>query len=359
MSRVFNFGAGPATLPVEVLEQARDEWLDFKGSGMSILESSHRGREYDVVHQEALQNVRQLLDAPESHGILLLQGGATLQFDMVPMNLLAAGAVADYIHTGSWAKKAIQEARRIGRVQVAADTSAAAPARMPDAAELKFTPGAAYVHLTSNETIEGTQWKRFPRPDAPLVADMSSDIMSRPVDVSQFGLIYAGAQKNLGPAGVTLVIIRHDLAERAPAALPGMLQYRTHLQDNSLHNTPPCFAIYILMLVTRWVIARGGLPALARQNAAKAARLYQAIDASGFYRGTAHPEHRSEMNVTFRLPSEALEDRFIKDASARGFKGLKGHRSVGGIRASIYNAFPPEGVDRLVEFMREFERTNG
>jgi phosphoserine aminotransferase len=358
MARCYNFCAGPATLPVEVLEQARAELLDYQGSGMSIMECSHRGAEYSAVHAEAVANIAELLALPDDYAVLFLQGGASTQFAMAPMNLLGEGQTADYIHSGAWAKKAIKEAKTLGRVNIAADVTGDTPMRMPAQDELALTDGAAYLHVTSNETIEGIQLKTFPRSAAPLVADMSSDILSRPFDVSPFGLIYAGAQKNLGPAGLTLVIVRKDLAARAPDTLPTMFNYRTHIEKNSLFNTPPCFAIYIMMLVTRWL--KGiGLDAMAERNRAKAARLYQVIDAGGFYRGTAAVASRSDMNVTFRLASEELEAAFVKDASAQGFKGLKGHRSVGGIRASIYNAFPAEGVDALADFMREFERKHG
>ena len=359
MARVYNFGAGPATLPLEVLEEAQRELVDFRGSGISILEHSHRGKEYDAVHLEAVANLRKLMNLPEDHVVLFLQGGASAQFAMVPMNLLGAGQAADYIHTGSWAKKAISEAKIIGKVNVVADTSAAKPARMPNEHELKLTPSAAYVHLTTNETIDGTQWKRFPRTEAPLVADMSSDFLSRPFDAKQFGLIYAGAQKNLGPAGTAVVVMRKDLAARCPATVPKFFRYATHIEENSLYNTPSCFTIYVIMLVTRW-LQKIGLEAMYQRNAAKAAKLYAAIDRSGgYYRGTASPESRSDMNVTWRLPSEALEEAFVKEASRNAMKGLKGHRSVGGIRASIYNAFPPEGIDALVSFMDDFRKKNG
>jgi phosphoserine aminotransferase len=358
MARVYNFGAGPAVLPEEVLAEAQRELLDFKGSGMSIMEHSHRGKEYDAVHTEAVENLRKLLEVSSDYSILFIQGGASMQFAMVPMNLLGAGESADYVNSGTWADKAVKEAKLFGKVNVIANTGKEIPTRMPGNEELKFTPGAAYVHITSNETISGAQWKVFPRTVAPLVADMSSDILSRPFEASQFGLIYAGAQKNLGPAGMAVVVIRKDLAERVSATVPTMLKYKTHLEENSLYNTPPTFAIYILMLVTRWII-KMGRENLYRQNIEKAARIYRAIDASSFYKGTAVKEFRSDMNLTFRLPSEALEEQFIKEASKQGMKGLKGHRMVGGIRASIYNAFPPAGVDALVAFMKDFETKNG
>jgi phosphoserine aminotransferase len=359
MARIFNFGAGPAVLPEQALKEAQAEMLDFRGSGMSIMEHSHRGKEYEAVHNEAIANVRKLLGVSDDYAIIFQTGGATAQFSLVPMNLLGDGQTADYVNAGSWGSKAVKEAKILGRVNVAADTSKEKPSRMPADAELKQTPGAAYLHVTSNETIEGTQMKSFPAAGSPLVADMSSDILSRPVDVSRFGLIYAGAQKNIGPAGVTLVIVRKDLAERVSEKVPTIFRYKTHIAENSLSNTPPCFAIYFVMLVTRWLDKLGGLAAMEKANREKAAKLYAGIDASPFYRGTAVKECRSDMNVTFRLPSEGLEEKFVKEASAQGMKGLKGHRSVGGIRASIYNAFPPAGVDALVSFMREFASKNG
>lgn len=359
MARCYNFGAGPAVLPLEALEQARQELLDFRGTGMSILESSHRGKEYDSVHNEALENLRKLLGASDDYAILFLAGGASAQFAMVPMNLLLPGTTADYIHTGTWAGKAIAEARNVGAVNVITDTANEQPARIPRESELHFTKGAAYVHLTSNETIQGTQWKVFPKTEAPLVADMSSDILSRPFDLRQFGLIYAGAQKNIGPSGIAVVVVRKDLAERLPPNVPKFFRYSTHIRENSLYNTPPCFSIYMIMLVTRWLL-KEGLSSIYQRNVEKARKLYAAIDASGgFYRGTASPESRSDMNVTFRLPSEKLEETFVREATAQGMKGLKGHRSVGGIRASIYNAFPVEGVDALVAFMKDFQRRYG
>ena len=357
MSRVYNFSAGPATLPLEVLEEAREQLVDYQGCGASLLESSHRGKAFSAVHEEAIANIRELLGVTDDYAVLFLQGGASTQFAMVPMNLLGEGQTADYTNSGAWAAKAIKEAKRLGNVNMAADCGKEIPTRVPMADALNLTPGAAYLHLTSNETISGAQWKRFPTIDAPLVADMSSDILSRPLDLSPFGLIYAGMQKNLGPAGAALVIVRKDLAERAPGSLPSMFQYRTHIAANSLYNTPPCFPIYILMLVTRW-LKKNGIDAIYAQNVAKAAKLYAAIDGSDFYKGTAVPECRSDMNITWRLPSEDLEATFITEAAAVDMKGLKGHRSVGGIRASIYNAFPPEGVDALVSFMKDFATRN-
>lgn len=358
MTRAYNFCAGPATLPEAVLTQARDEMIDYQGSGMSIMESSHRGKEYSAVHEEAVANFKELLGLSDDYSVLFLQGGASTQFAMVPMNLLGSGQIADYTNSGTWANKAIKEAKTLGTVNIAADCGRDIPTRVPSADELKLIDGAAYVHITSNETISGAQWKTFPTTDAPLVADMSSDILSRPFDVNQFGLIYAGAQKNLGPSGCALVVIRNDLAERAPDSLPTMFQYRTHISNNSLFNTPPCFSIYVMMLITRW-IKKVGLDNLYTQNVEKAGRIYSAIDSSQFYKGTAIPEYRSDMNITFRLPCEELEAQFIKEAAELNMKGLKGHRSVGGIRASIYNAFPVEGIDALVAFMKDFEAKHG
>jgi phosphoserine aminotransferase len=358
MARAYNFGAGPAGLPQSVLEEAQKELVDYKGIGMSIMEGSHRAKDYDAVHQEAVANITKLLGVNDDYSVLFLQGGASSQFAMIPMNLLGEGQTADYTNSGAWAGKAIKEAKLLGNVNIAADCGKEIPTRVPAIDELQLTDGAAYVHITSNETISGAQWKEFPKTDAPLVADMSSDILSRPFDATQFGLIYAGAQKNLGPSGVTLVAIRKDLAERAPAGLSSMLKYSTHIEANSLYNTPPTFGIYLLMLVTRWILAQGQ-EKLYAQNVSKAAKLYDALDSSEFYSATAVKECRSDMNVTFRLPTEDLEKQFIAESSENNMVGLKGHRSVGGIRASIYNAFPVEGIDALLSFMKDFEAKNG
>jgi len=358
--RVFNFSAGPAVLPVPVLEQARTEMLSLPGVGMSVMEISHRSQTFDEIHKSAIQGLRELLGIPENYHVLFLQGGASLQFSMVPINFLMAGASADYIITGSWGKKALKEAKKQGAVNVAADMADSRYTRVPEAHELKLDPHAAYVHLTTNETIEGVEWQQEPEMgDVSLVADASSDICSRPMDIGKYALIYAGAQKNLGPSGVTVVIIRDDLLARIPDGLHTMLDYRTHTQNDSLYNTPNTWGIYILNLVCKWVKDKGGLEAMHRENEAKAQLIYDAIDATDFYRGHAAREARSLMNVTFRLPSEDLEKQFAKEATAQGLDGLKGHRSVGGIRASIYNAFPRAGCEALVEFMREFERKNG
>jgi phosphoserine aminotransferase len=359
-TRIFNFSAGPAILPVPVLEQAQRELVSLPGIGMSILEVSHRSKVFESILLETEANIRALANVPSSYRVLFLQGGASLQFAMVPMNLLPAGATADYLVTGVWATKAADEARKIGNVHVAATTKAEQFSRIPRAEEIVLTPGAAYAHMTSNNTIYGTQWKELPDVGGmPLVSDTSSDMFSRPIDVSRHALIYSGAQKNLGPAGVTLVIIREDLLARSAASLPAMLSYAVHAENRSLYNTPPVFAIYLVGLVVKWIQGQGGLSEVAKVNERKAARLYGEIDRTGFYRGTAQKESRSLMNVTFRLPSEELEKQFVKEADEAGFDGLKGHRSVGGIRASIYNAFPEDGVDALTAFMREFERRNG
>jgi phosphoserine aminotransferase len=358
--RVFNFAAGPAVLPLPVLEEAQRDLVALPGVGMSVLEISHRSKPFDEIIQGCEADIRALASIPDGYHVLFLQGGASLQFSMVPMNLLAPGATADYIVTGSWAQKAAKEAKRVGTVNVAASTESEGFARIPRQDELRFTAGAAYVHMTSNNTIFGTEWTRAPEVGgAPLVCDTSSDMFSRPIDIRTYALVYAGAQKNLGPAGLTLVIIRDDMVKRSPAGTATMLSYAVHAENKSLYNTPPVFAVYITRLVMKWLIAQGGLEAVGRANESKAARLYAEIDRTGFYRGHAQKESRSRMNVTFRLPSEDLEKLFVKESTAAGLDGLKGHRSVGGLRASIYNAFPAEGIDALVQFMKEFERAHG
>jgi len=357
---VYNFSAGPAVLPLSVLEEIQRDLVALPGVGMSILEISHRSSAFETILAKAEADIRALAAIPASYKVLFLQGGASLQFSMVPMNLLTPGSTADYIDSGSWAEKAIKEAKRVGSVNVAASTKDQNYSRLPRQNELKLTPGAAYVHMTSNNTIEGTEYKELPSiGEVPLVSDTSSDMFSRPIDVSRHALIYAGAQKNMGPAGVTIVIIREDLLTRSSKSLPTMLNYAVHAENGSMYNTPPAFAVYTLGLVMRWLIANGGLAAIERANVRKAAKLYAEIDRTGFYRGTADKDCRSLMNVTFRLSSEDLEKQFVKESTAAGFDGLKGHRSVGGMRASIYNAFPEEGVDALVAFMREFERKRG
>lgn len=358
--RIYNFSAGPAMLPLPVIEEAQRDLVALPGIGMSVLEISHRSKAFDEIIEGAEADFRALARIPDGYQVLFLQGGASTQFSMVPMNLLGAGQTADYIVTGSWSKKAVKEAKKVGVVNVAATTEGENFARIPRQDELKLTPGAAYVHFTSNNTIFGTEWKAEPEVgNAPLVCDASSDIFSRPLDVSRYGLIYGGAQKNLGPSGLTVVVIRDDLAKLGAESLPTMLRYATHVESKSLYNTPPVFGIYILRLVLRWLIANGGLEAMATANERKAGKLYAEIDRTGFYRGHAAPDSRSLMNVTFRLPSEELEKQLAKEATEAGFDGLKGHRSVGGLRASIYNAFPEEGVDALVEFLRDFERRRG
>lgn len=361
MSRtVYNFSAGPATLPSEVLEEARRELVSYRGRGLSVMEMSHRSSAYDEIHRQALAALRRLLGVPESHSVLLLQGGATLQFSMLPMNLLPSGGSADYVLTGSWSQKALAEARKRGSVRVAASGEEGGFRRLPGPDELDLDPAAAYVHLTTNNTICGTQWHELPEAgDAPLALDMSSDVLARPIPWARVGIAYAGAQKNLGPAGVTLVVVRDDLAERAPGDLPAMLDYRVHAGKGSLYNTPPCWAIYVLGLCCRWVEARGGLTGMAAAAERRAEQLYRLLDGGDFYRGTAEPAARSRMNVTFRLPSEELEARFLAAAADRGLIHLKGHRSVGGIRASLYNAMPDAGVDALIEHMNDFRRREG
>jgi phosphoserine aminotransferase len=360
-ARIFNFGAGPAVLPEPVLEEAQRDLMALPGVGMSVLEISHRSKTFEEMIRSAESDLRKLAGIPDNYHVLFLQGGASLQFSMVPLNLMPAGGKVDYVVTGSWSKKAVKEAQKVGTVQIAATTEGENFARIPRQDELKLDPSAAYVHITTNNTIFGTEWQREPEVgDVPLVADASSDIFSRPTDVRRYALIYAGAQKNLGPSGVTLVLLRDDLLARTPANLPTMLDYRTHAKEKSLYNTPPVFGIYIIRLVAKWMLDQGGLEAIGRANAEKARILYQAIDESGgFFRPHAKPDSRSNMNVTFRLPSEELEKQFVSEATRASLDGLKGHRSVGGIRASIYNAFPKKGVEELVSFMKEFARKNG
>jgi len=363
VQRIHNFAAGPAVLPLPVLEEIQRDIVALPGVGMSILEVSHRSKAFEAILAQAEADMRKLADISATYKVLFLQGGASTQFSMVPMNLLGSGATADYIDSGWFADKAIAEARKVGRVNVAATTKAEGYARIPEQSELKLTKDAAYVHMTSNNTIEGTESRTLPEVgDAPLVSDTSSHMFSRPIDVGRHALIYAGAQKNLGPAGVTIVIIREDLLERSAekkGVLPTMMNYAVHAENSSLYNTPPVFAIYALGLVMKWLLAEGGLKAASQRNSRKAAKLYAEIDRTGFYRGTARKEDRSLMNVTFRLGSEELEKAFVKEATAAGLDGLKGHRAVGGMRASIYNAFPEPGVDALVAFMRDFEQRHG
>lgn len=347
-------------LPLPVLEQAQRELISLPGIGMSVMEISHRSKPFDEIIHGAESGLRELLQVPEGYHILFLQGGASLQFSMLAMNFLPRDGSADYIVTGSWGKKAVKEAKKCGNVNIAATMADGGFTRVPAQDEMKLDPHAAFVHLTTNETIEGVEWKTEPNTgEVPLVADASSDILSHPIPIEKYAFIYAGAQKNIGPSGVTLVIVRDDLLKRIPDGLHTMLDYRTHVENNSLYNTPNTWGIYIINLVCQWLKDKGGLEGMHRENEAKAALLYDAIDGTDFYRGHADSDSRSIMNVTYRLPSEELEKKFCAEATAQGLDGLKGHRSVGGIRASIYNAFPLAGVQALVSFMKEFERKNG
>jgi|TARA_B100000809_G_scaffold261932_1_gene311814 phosphoserine aminotransferase len=357
---IYNFAAGPATLPAAVLEEAQKDLVSLPGVGMSLLEMSHRSKPVVEMIDTAEQDTRKLASIPDNYRILFLQGGASLQFSMVPMNLLTPGGKADHIVTGNFANLALKDAQKVGDIRVAGSTEDSNHDRIPGQDELDLDPKADYVHFTGNNTIYGTEWPTEPEVgDVPLVGDLSSNIFSKPIDVSKYGLIYAGAQKNLGAAGVTLLLVRDDLLERSPDSLPAMLNYSVHAKGNSAHNTPPVFSIYILGLVVKWLAHQGGLEHMERQNDDKAKLLYDELDSSEFFSGHAQDGHRSRMNVTFRLPSPELETQFASEATAEGLVELKGHRSVGGIRASIYNAFPKEGVEALVAFMKEFERTNG
>jgi phosphoserine aminotransferase len=360
VKRIYNFSAGPAVLPVPVLEEAQRDLVALPGVGMSVMEISHRSKPFDEIIQRAEADMRALAGIPANYKILFLQGGASLQFSMVPMNLLTQGLTADYILTGDWGRKALKEAKKVGITNVAATTEDGNFRRIPSQGELRLTSGAAYVHYTSNNTIHGTEWHSMPDVGgAPLVCDASSDIFSRPIDVAKYGLIYAGAQKNLGPSGVTVVIVREDLLARSADTLPTMLNYRVQAENGSLYNTPPVFGIYILGLVLTWLKGNGGLDAIDTVNARKAKALYDELDRSAFWQPHADRDSRSRMNVTFRLPNEELDKLFTKESTAAGFDGLKGHRSVGGMRASIYNAVPEQGITDLVQFMREFERKHG
>ncbi|MFH1113609.1 MAG: 3-phosphoserine/phosphohydroxythreonine transaminase [Pseudomonadota bacterium] len=359
-ARICNFNPGPAALPLAVLEEAKEEFLDFKGSGMSVTEVSHRSALFEDVLNDATARLKRLLNLPENYKVLFLQGGASSQFFMIPMNLIPEGTSADYINTGTWSTKAIKEIEILKKpYKVIASSEDLGFRYIPK--EFAVTPDAAYLHFTSNNTIKGTQWTEFPSAGGvPLISDMSSDIMCRPFDPKPFGLIYAGAQKNLGPAGVTLVIIRDDMLERVPKNIPTMLRYTTHAEKNSLYNTPPCINIYLVQLVLKWLDETiGGLDAMGRLNKEKADLLYGCIDGSGFYNGTADKDSRSMMNVTFRLPNEDLEKKFVAEALKNSLGGLKGHRSVGGCRASIYNPTGLDAVRSLIAFMEEFAKKNG
>ena len=357
--KIFNFSAGPAVIPVPVLEEAQANMLSLPGVGMSVMEISHRSKTFDEIIQGAETGLRELLNIPKDYTVLFLQGGASLQFAMVPMNFLSLDSSADYIVTGSWGKKAAKEAQKFGNVDMAVNMADGGFTRVPTQNELQLNPRAAYVHMTSNETIEGVEFKSEPETsDVPLVADMSSNILSKPIPIEKYGIIYAGAQKNMGPSGVTVVVMREDLLPRIREGLATMLDYNTHAKNRSLYNTPNTWGIYILNLVCKWLKGKGGLAAMQQENEGKAKLIYDAIDSTEFYRGHADLDSRSVMNVTFRLPSEDLEKKFANEATAAGMDGLKGHRSVGGIRASIYNAFPREGCEALAEFMKEFEKKN-
>lgn len=361
VNRTYNFNAGPSALPLEVLEQAQKDLVDFQGTGMSIMEMSHRSDTYEDVHNEAIRLITKLLNIPEDYQVLFLQGGASLQFSMIPMNFLQIGKSAGYILTGSWSEKALHEAKLLGNTFIAASTEQENYRRIPSMDQIQLDTNAAYLHMTSNNTIFGTQWSDFPNTgDIPLITDMSSDILSRSLDINKFALIYAGAQKNLGPSGITLVIIRKDMLEKGVPNIPTLLKYNTHSKNNSLYHTPPTFSIYMLGLVAKWVKQQGGVEPIHQNNQKKAKIIYDAIDSSnGFYSGYAEKESRSLMNITFRLKSEELEREFLELAIKKGFIGLNGHRSVGGCRASTYNSVPIENCISLKEFMLEFQKNNG
>jgi phosphoserine aminotransferase len=360
--QVFNFNPGPAVLPKEVLQQAQAELLDYKGTGMSVLEISHRSAEYEEINNSAMALIREIAGLGDNYKVLFLGGGASLQFAMLPMNLLPKGGTASYVETGSWAEKAAKEAKKLGlgTVHIAASMKEEKFSRIPAQSELKIAPDSAYVHITTNNTIYGCQWQYTPEVgNIPLFADMSSDMFSRQLDFKKFALIYAGAQKNLGPAGATMVIIRDDVLAKCADGLSTMLSYKTHADKLSLYNTPPVFAVYIVRLVLEWIKKQGGLKAVEKVNMAKKERIYQMMDLyPDFYRGTVKPDSRSWMNLTLRLPSEDLEKKFLAEAKAIGFVGLKGHRDVGGIRVSLYNALPLEGANKLAEFMESFKKAN-
>ncbi len=359
-NRIFNFSAGPCTLPLEVLQKAQKEFVDYGGAGMSLIEMSHRGEHYDKVHYEAIANVREVLGVPDTHDVMFVQGGATLQFAMVPMNLMADGKTAEYINTGTWSKKAIADAERVGPTRVIWSGEEEDFTRIPGKEELKVGDDAAYLHICSNETIGGIEYHQLPETgDVPLIADTSSHIMSRPVDWGKLHMAYAGAQKNLGPAGMALVIMRKDLAENCKDGLPAYLSYKTHASKDSLYNTPPVFAIYMMKLTLDWVKSLGGLAEMEKRALARSGMIYDIIDNSdGWYRCPVDRASRSRMNVCFRLPSEDLEKKFIAQALEAKFSGLKGHRSVGGCRASMYNAMPVEGAEKLAAVMVEFKKNN-
>ncbi len=357
--RIYNFSPGPATLPQEVLTQAAKDIVNYNNKGMGLIEMSHRSKDFIAITDETEQLLRDLVGIPANYKVLFLQGGASTQFAMVPMNLMNPGKTGSYLNTGVWAKKAIKEAKLFGNVHVAYTSEPSNYNHVPKQGDYQVDPAAEYLYFVSNNTIYGTQFHTYPQSEKMLVCDMSSDILSHPFDITPFGLVFAGAQKNMGPAGVTVVIVREDLLDRVPENVPTMFRYKTHADNGSMFNTPPCFAIYVVNLVLKWLQKLGGLAVMEKMNQDKAAILYHAIDATSFYKGHAQPDSRSLMNVTFNLPTPELEAQFIKEAAAIGLDGLKGHRSVGGVRASIYNAFPKAGVEKLVAFMAEFAQKNG
>jgi phosphoserine aminotransferase len=360
--RAYNFNAGPAALPLEVLKQAQEELVDYRGIGMSIMEISHRSKQYEQINDEAQSLVKELLGVPDGYEVLFLQGGASTQFATIPMNFLRSGKTAGYVRTGSWSDKALKEAKLFGETYIAASGEASGFRSIPPLEQIEVRPDAAYIHITSNETIAGSQYAAYPDTGSvPLVGDLSSDILCRPIDVSRFGLIYAGAQKNLGPSGVTLVIIREDMLElAADKQVPVMFRYKTHAEKKSLYNTPPVYSVYIMNLVLQWVKRNGGAQAMERMNREKSKLIYDAIDESGgFYKGLVDPGSRSLMNITFALENAELEKQFIEESEREGFVGLKGHRDVGHLRASAYNAVPYESCKALADFMKEFQRKNG
>jgi phosphoserine aminotransferase len=358
VDRVCNFSPGPATLPFEVLQQAGKDVVNFQQTGIGLIEISHRSKEFMAVVDEAEKNLRELLYIPDNYRVLFLQGGASSQFFMIPMNLLGGRKKATYLNTGTWAKKAIKEARLFGDIEVPFSSEGSSFNRVPGSGEYEVGKDSEYLYFVSNNTIYGTQFPDFPKTNKMLISDMSSDILSRPVEINKFGLIFAGAQKNLGPAGVTIVIIRDDLLEKTADDTPTMLNYKTHAEKGSMFNTPPCFAIYAVGEVLKWLKKEGGVPAIEKRNIEKANMLYDVIDADSFYRGHAEKNSRSLMNIAFNLPTAELEEKFISEAAATGLSGLKGHRSIGGCRASIYNAFPLEGVEKLISFMAKFRDEN-
>ena len=358
--RIYNFSAGPCTLPEEVMLEAQKDFYSYKGEGLSVMEMSHRSKSYDDIIVAAEKDLRQLLNVSDDYSVMFLQGGATLQFSMIPLNIMPPNNKADYLNTGAWSKKAIKEAQRVGEVNIAATSADSNFNFIPKQETLNLSPDASYVHFTSNNTIFGTEFKTEPEVgNVPLVCDASSNILSKVIDVNKYGLIYAGAQKNMGPAGVALVIVKKSLLERSPDSLHTYLNFNTHASAGSMYNTPPTYTIYIMGLVYKWLLKNGGLEAMQKVNEQKAEMLYSAIDNSGgYYKGSAAIEDRSYMNITFNLQSEDLEKKFIAEATQKDFSGLKGHRSVGGVRASIYNAFPTKGVEDLIEFMQDFKKNN-